>query len=59
MENVGIFHGHLEYLWSFGIFYSHLPSCGNIVPRYGILCQEQSGNPDQLCLHDGILQIGK
>jgi hypothetical protein len=48
MENASIFYGHLEYftviwyiLWPFGnvvvIWYSF--------PRFGILCQEKSGNP--------------
>jgi hypothetical protein len=43
MENVGKFYGHLVYfmplgyiLWSFGIF----------PPRFGIIHQEKSGNPD-------------
>jgi hypothetical protein len=49
MENLGIFYDHLDYfraigniLWPFGIF------CGNwyIFPRFGILDQEKSGNPD-------------
>jgi hypothetical protein len=50
MENAGIFYGHLEYFtvicnisWPFGnavvIWY--------IFPRFGILCQEKSGNPVQ------------
>jgi hypothetical protein len=48
MENIGIFYGRLEYftalwctLWLFGnvlvILY--------IIPVFGILCQEKSGNP--------------
>jgi hypothetical protein len=48
MEDVGVFHGHLEYftairyiLWPFGnfvvIWYNF--------PRFGILCREKSGNP--------------
>jgi hypothetical protein len=44
MENVGIFiifYGHLEYVMIIGnvvlILYSF--------PRFGILCQEKSGNP--------------
>jgi hypothetical protein len=50
MENLGVFYDHLVYftaigniLWPFGIF------CGNLVlffPRFGILDQEKSGNPD-------------
>jgi hypothetical protein len=48
MEDVGIFYGHLSILRPFGIF------CGNLVYfeviwyiflRFGILYQEQSGNP--------------
>jgi hypothetical protein len=48
MGNVGIFLGHLEYfmtiwyiLWPFG----NLVLIWNIYPRFGILCQEKSGNP--------------
>jgi hypothetical protein len=48
MENVGIFHGHLEYftairyiLWSFG----NVVVSWYIFPSFGILCQEKSGNP--------------
>jgi hypothetical protein len=44
----GIFYGHLEYfmaiwniLWPFGNFVVIL----DIFPRFGILCQEKSGNP--------------
>jgi hypothetical protein len=53
MKEVGKFYGHVIYftairhiLWSFGIF------CGNLVsfPRFGILLQEKSGNPDQRML---------
>jgi hypothetical protein len=49
MENTGIFS-----LWSFGIFtviWYNLWPFGNVVviwyifPRFGILCQEKSGNP--------------
>jgi hypothetical protein len=49
MEKVGIFYDHLVYFTAignilrlFGIF------CGNLVyfPRFGILDQEKSGNPD-------------
>jgi hypothetical protein len=46
-KNVGIFFGHLEYitaiwyiLWPFG----NLVAIWFIVPRFGILCQEISGN---------------
>jgi hypothetical protein len=45
MGKVGIFHGHLEYimanwyiLWAFGFLVAHFS-------RFGILCQEKSGNP--------------
>jgi hypothetical protein len=49
MEKVGKFFGHLEYtnvairyiLWSFG----NLLSIWFIFHRFGILCQEKSGNP--------------
>jgi hypothetical protein len=48
MENVGVFYGHLEYfmaiwytLWSFG----HVVIIWYIFHRFGILCQENSGNP--------------
>jgi hypothetical protein len=44
------FYGHLEYisdtwytLWSFGNF----GVMKYIFPRFGILCQEKSGNPDR------------
>jgi hypothetical protein len=33
----GTFYGHLVILWQLGIFF----------PRFGLLCQEKSGNPDQ------------
>jgi hypothetical protein len=49
MENAGIFYGHLEYftviwyiLWQFG----NVVEIWNNFPRFGILCQEKSGNPD-------------
>jgi hypothetical protein len=44
MENVGTFYAHLEYvidIWSFGNF----GVIWFIFPRFGILCQEKSGNP--------------
>jgi hypothetical protein len=50
MENVGTLYGHLEY---FTAIWSILLPIGNIVviwyvfPRFGILCQENSGNPEQ------------
>jgi hypothetical protein len=47
-ENVGIFYGHFEYftaiwyyLWPFGTV---VVICYNF-PRFGIMCQEKSGNP--------------
>jgi hypothetical protein len=47
MEKVGIFFGHLEHfmaiwntLWPFG----NLVVIWYIFPRFGTLCQEQSGN---------------
>jgi hypothetical protein len=48
MENAGIFYGHLEY---FTVIWYLLWSFGNVVvnwyifPRFGIECQEESGNP--------------
>jgi hypothetical protein len=49
MEDVGIFYGPMVYftatwyiLWSFGIFYG----CSVYFPRFGMLYQEKSGNPD-------------
>jgi hypothetical protein len=43
MENVGIF------LWSFGIpmlwLFGNVVVIWYIFPRFGILCQEKSGNP--------------
>jgi hypothetical protein len=49
MENTGIFYGHLEFftaiwyiLWPFG----NVVAIWYIFPRFGILCQEKSGNPD-------------
>jgi hypothetical protein len=60
MENAGTFYGHGKYftviwyiLWPFDIFYGHL--VGNVVvicyifPRFGILCQEKSGDPGTYC----------
>jgi hypothetical protein len=48
MENAGIFYGNLQYftviwciLWPFGNFVV----IWYIFPRFGILCQEKSGNP--------------
>jgi hypothetical protein len=48
MENAGIFYGHLEY---FTIIWYLLWPLGNVVviwyifPRFGILCQDESGSP--------------
>jgi hypothetical protein len=48
MKNAGIFFGHLEYftviwyiLWPFG----NVVVTWYIFSRFGILCQEKSGNP--------------
>jgi hypothetical protein len=48
MESAGIFYGHLEHfmliwyiLWAFG----NIVVIWYIFPRFGILCQEKSGNP--------------
>jgi hypothetical protein len=54
MENAGIFYGHLEFctviwyiLWLFG----YVVVIWYIFPRFGILCQEKSGNtaPNNVC----------
>jgi hypothetical protein len=60
MEKVGIFYGRLEYitaiwyiLWPFG----NLVAIWDSFPRFGILCQEQSGNPVSLQVlfpHDSV-----
>jgi hypothetical protein len=48
MENAGIFYGQMEY---FTVFWYMLWPLGNVVviwyifPRFGLLCQEKSGNP--------------
>jgi hypothetical protein len=49
MEKVGILFGHLKYitaiyyiLWPFG----NLVAVWYILPRFGILCKDNSGNPD-------------
>jgi hypothetical protein len=49
MENAGKFYGHLKYftgiwyiLWPFG----NVVAIWYIFPRFGILCQEKSGNPE-------------
>jgi hypothetical protein len=53
MENAGIFCGHLEY---FTVIWYILWPLGNVVviwcifSRFGILCQELSGNP--ACMYD-------
>jgi hypothetical protein len=51
MEDVGIFYGHLVHflvfcyiLWTFGIVRGKLV----YFPRFGILSQEKSGNPEQI-----------
>jgi hypothetical protein len=48
MENAGIFYGHLEYFTV--IWYILWPFCNAVLiwyifPRFGLLCQEKSGNP--------------
>jgi hypothetical protein len=57
MENTGIFCGHLKYftviwyiLWPFG----NVVAIWYIFPRFGISCQEKSGNP----AYDYILVAG-
>jgi hypothetical protein len=53
MENAGIFYGHLEYytvigyiLWPFG----NVVVIRHIFPRFGLLCEEKSGNPVRMDL---------
>jgi hypothetical protein len=36
---------HLEYFRPFGIFYGHFVVIWYIIPRFGTLYQENSGNP--------------
>jgi hypothetical protein len=50
MENAGIFYWHFEYftviwyiLWPFG----NVVIIWHVIHRFGILCQEKSGNPVQ------------
>jgi hypothetical protein len=48
MENLGIFYDFWSILWLSEIFYSHLVyfvAIWYIFPRFGILDQENSGNP--------------
>jgi hypothetical protein len=49
VEHVGLFYGHLEYIKAVGIFYGHMVKCWGLVyfPRFGVLPQEKSGNPDR------------
>jgi hypothetical protein len=56
MENAGIFYGHLKYftviwyiLWPFG----NVVIIWYILPRFGILCQEKSGNPAKAWFGNG------
>jgi hypothetical protein len=53
MDNASIFYGHLEYstiiwyiLWPIG----NVVVIWNVFSRFGILCQEKSGNPEQRSL---------
>jgi hypothetical protein len=49
MENVGIFYGHLEYstaIWSILRPLGKVGEIWYVLPRFGILFQEKSGNPD-------------
>jgi hypothetical protein len=61
MENIDIFYGRSEYITA--IWYILWP-LGNLVavwysfPRFGILCQEKSGNPALACGEKGD-QIGR
>jgi hypothetical protein len=48
MANVGVFYCHLEYftaIWYFSWPFGNLVVNWYIFPRFGILCQEKSGNP--------------
>jgi hypothetical protein len=48
MENVGIVYGHLEYIkaiWYILWALVNLVLIWYILHRFGILCQEKSGNP--------------
>jgi hypothetical protein len=48
MENTGIFYGYLEYftvIWYILWPFVNVAVIWYIFPRFGILCQEKSGNP--------------
>jgi hypothetical protein len=48
MEKVSTFVVHLEYItaiWYILCLFGNLVALWNIFPRFGILCQEKSGNP--------------
>jgi hypothetical protein len=45
MRNVGIFYGHLEYNTA---IFGNWVVIWHIFLRFGILCQEKSGNPDSV-----------
>jgi hypothetical protein len=45
MEMVGIFYGHLEYSTAIGYVLWHFGNLVSIFQRFGILCQDKSGNP--------------
>jgi hypothetical protein len=48
MENIGIFCEHLGYFTAGGYVFwpfSNVAVMWYILPRFGILCQEKSGNP--------------
>jgi hypothetical protein len=60
MEDIGIFYGHLFYfaailsiLGPFGIFIRHFV----YFSRFGMLYQENSGNPGQYMLCDSVLNF--
>jgi hypothetical protein len=49
VENAGLFYGHLEYftvIWDISWPFDNGVVIWYIFPRFGILCQEKSGNPD-------------
>jgi hypothetical protein len=59
MENDGIFYDHLEY---FTVIWYILWQFGNVViilyifPRFGIFCQEKSGNPEENRIRETLKQ---
>jgi hypothetical protein len=55
IENVGIVNGHLEYLtsiWNILGTFGKFVVIWYIIPRFGMLYQEKSGNPGLALLRD-------